>query len=212
MNAEETDGNDRAAELYPSGSVWARGRLLARAAPLVEPKIPPSPTVPRAYFITFTTYGQWLHGDAAGSVDRQNNVFGTLVVKPNPLRENLERERLEQPPYEMDAARRDLVLAAIREVCTYRVWWLFAVHVRVTHAHVVVQAGDAPEKVMNDFKIYATRALNSNGMDPKNRRRWARHGSTRYLWNQKDLEGAIHYVLYDQGEPMSWFDASRVGC
>lgn len=187
-------------------------RSLTVAAPLVEPKIPPSPTVPRAYFITFTAYGQWLHGGAAGSVDRQNNVFGTLVVKPNPLRENFERERLEQPPYEMDAARRDLVLAAIREVCTYRVWWLFAVHMRVTHAHVVVQAGDAPEKVMNDFKIYTTRALNSNGMDAKNRKRWARHGSTRYLWNQKDVEGAIHYVLYDQGEPMSWYDASRVGC
>ena len=36
MNTKETDGNYRAAELYPSGSVWARGRLLTRAALLCD--------------------------------------------------------------------------------------------------------------------------------------------------------------------------------
>ena len=32
---------------------------------------------PLAYFLTFTTYGTWLHGREEGSVDRDNHVFGT---------------------------------------------------------------------------------------------------------------------------------------
>lgn len=193
----------------------ATTRSLTVAAPLsappsAQPGIPPSPTVPRAYFITFATYGNWLHGDEAGSVDRQHNVFGTLVVKPNSLRENFERERMDQPPYEMDSARREVVLTAIREVCAHRGWWLFVAHVRASHMHVVVQAGDAPEKVMNDCKAYASRQLNRAGFESNQRKRWARHGSTRYLWTQNDLAGAIHYVLYEQGEPMSVYAAPGV--
>ena len=190
-------------------------RSLTVAAPLAAarfaaPKIPPSPTVPRAYFITFPAYGHRLHGDDDGSIDREHNVFGTLVVKPNPLREDFERGRMSQPPYELDAARRDVVFEAIREVCTHRVWWLFVSHVRATHVHVIVQAGDEPEKVMNDFKTYASRALNRAGFENNQRKRWARHGSTRYLWTQRELEGAIHYVLYEQGEPMSVYAAPGV--
>jgi hypothetical protein len=31
------------------------------------------PHQPLAYFITFTTYGTWLHGNGAGSVDPAHN-------------------------------------------------------------------------------------------------------------------------------------------
>jgi hypothetical protein len=44
---------------------------------------------------------------------------------------------------------------------------------------VVVEADLLPEKVMNEFKAYSSRALNSLGMDGPEPRRWARHGSTR---------------------------------
>ena len=33
-----------------------------------------------AYFLTWTTYGTWLHGSAKGSVEKQHNVFGTPLV------------------------------------------------------------------------------------------------------------------------------------
>ena len=33
--------------------------------------------------------------------------------------------------------------------------------------------------------------------------RWARHGSTRYLWNAEELSAAISYVVSGQGEPMA---------
>jgi hypothetical protein len=34
---------------------------------------------------------------------------------------------------------------------------------------------------MNDMKSYASRRLNQLGLDEPARRRWARHGSTRWL-------------------------------
>jgi REP element-mobilizing transposase RayT len=105
----------------------------------------------------------------------------------------------------MDEARRNLVLKAIQEVCAHRRWPLLAVHVRVSHLHVVVAAPDAPERVMNDFKAYSSRALNSSGLNSRDQKRWTRHGSTRKLWKEADVVAAMHYVVHEQGEPMAVF-------
>ena len=59
---------------------------------------------------------------------------------------------------------------------------------------------------MNDLKAYASRNLNEAGFDGKDRKRWVRHGSTRYKWNEKDVEDAIDYVVRQQGEPLEYFE------
>ena len=58
---------------------------------------------------------------------------------------------------------------------------------------------------MNDLKAYASRRLNQLGLDGVNRKRWARHGSTRWLWKAQDVSAAIHYVVAEQGDVMSIF-------
>jgi hypothetical protein len=35
--------------------------------------------------------------------------------------------------------------------------------------------------------------------------RWARHGSTRWLWKDEDVRQALRYVIEEQGEPMALF-------
>ena len=80
-----------------------------------------------------------------------------------------------------------------------------AAYVRTTHVHVVVEAEVRPEKVMNDFKSYASRGLNRLGAVGPDRKRWARHGSTRWLWKDQDVREAIRYVVEEQGEPMAVF-------
>jgi len=82
---------------------------------------------------------------------------------------------------------------------------MLVAHVRSNHVHVVVDAPDRPEKVLNALKAYASRRLNKAGLDGGERRRWSRHGSTRYLWNRKQVEEAIAYVTEDQGEPMALY-------
>jgi hypothetical protein len=76
--------------------------------------------------------------------------------------------------------------------------------------HTVVQAEVPPERVMNDFKAYASRRLNRMRLDEPDRRRWARHGSTRFLWEPEDVLAAIQYVVDEQGDAMSVFESPVV--
>jgi REP element-mobilizing transposase RayT len=103
----------------------------------------------------------------------------------------------------LDALQRALVLAAIEEACNHRGWQLEAAHVRLEHVHSVVSAETIPEFVMNTFKSYSSRKLNEADFDRGRKRRWTRHGSTKYLWTAESVEAAIEYVLEKQGEPMS---------
>jgi len=78
---------------------------------------------------------------------------------------------------------------------------LIAAHVRMSHVHVVVAADVPPEAVMHDLKACASRCLNEG--ETARDKRWARYGSTRYLWKSDDVAGAVHYVVRKQGEPMA---------
>ena len=49
---------------------------------------------------------------------------------------------------------------------------LAAAHVRQITCHAVIQAHVRPERVMNDLKSYASRALNEAGFDGSDRKRW----------------------------------------
>jgi REP element-mobilizing transposase RayT len=162
--------------------------------------------IPLAYLLTFSCYGMRLHGDKSGSVDRAHNIPGTPPLSPNMQRLQSEQKRIQAPAYEMDAYRRDITLGAIQEVCGYRGWSLLAAHVRSNHVHVVVHALVQPEFVMNDMKSYASRRLNECDLDTPLRKRWTRHGSTRYLWKPEQVEAAIRYVVDEQGKLMAVFE------
>lgn len=159
------------------------------------------------YFITFACYGGHLHGDEAGSVDPRHNLVGTRLIAPDTNRATAERSRMLQEPYLMDQSERTTVLAAIQEHCEYRGWKLWAAHVRSNHVHAIVEAEVSPEKIMNEFKSYASRALNLFQIGTSGRKRWARHGSTRWLWKDQDVKDAMKYVIDEQGEPMELFVA-----
>ena len=160
---------------------------------------------PSTYLITFACYGTWLPGQA-GAVDRRNNLFGSALPESNPAKEARAKKRMLDQPYFLDADRRTLVLNAIQQVCLHRNWRLLAAHVRTNHVHVVVEARQIPEQVMNTLKTYASRALNTASLDSPNSQRWARHGSTRYLWTRQSVSAAIHYVVSEQGESMAVFE------
>ncbi len=104
----------------------------------------------------------------------------------------------------LDRAQRNVVDLAIREVCEYRGYSLLAVSVRTNHVHSVVSALCKPEPVMDSFKAYATRKLREANLLGQGVRLWARHGSTRWLWTEEQVERAIDYVSNGQGdEPFS---------
>lgn len=163
-------------------------------------------STPLAYFITFTTYGTWLHGRNPASVDREHNVPGTPYLLPNRAIEQSRCESLRQDPYFLDGPRQALVLQTIQEVAAHRHWRLWAAHVRTNHVHIVITAPSRPEKVMSDLKAWISRKLREAFQEPPDRDRWTQHGSTRWLNTHESLLAAIEYVVEEQGTPMAHFD------
>ena len=164
---------------------------------------------PLAYFITFSTYGAWLHGRDIGSVDKEHNQVDALFLPADVERERFERDRMREAPYLLDPDRRAIVLRTILEVAAHRHWTVWVCHVRATHVHVIVTAEVKPEKVMADFKAYASRRLKEQLNEPADCKRWTQHGSTRYLWNEEQVAEKIDYVLNGQGEPMDCYDGRK---
>ena len=166
---------------------------------------------PLAYFITFSCKGARLPGDPRGSVDRDHNTFGAEFVEPNPIRAESEANRMDHPPVVLDPSQRAAIKAAIQGVAVYRCWTIHACAVRSNHVHVVVSAaGSTPERVMQDFKAYATRRLRQAGLVPRDLRPWTRHGSTIYLWNENAVAETTNYVRERQDDPERYASEPRL--
>lgn len=156
--------------------------------------------IPLAYLITFRTYGTWLPGDVRGTVDDTHNEIDTPMLPPIPGRQREASRRMVAPPMNLDSAQRECVNQAIHGVCEYRGWKLWELSARSNHVHVVVSANSLPEPMMNSWKSWATRRLKEAGL-LNSEHVWARHESTRYLWDQASLDGAIRYVRDMQDLP-----------
>lgn len=155
--------------------------------------------MPLAYFITFHTYGSWLHGEKKGSIDKHHNRLDSPPIAPDEVRRADAARKLQGEPVVLDKPMRPIVDAAIRGVCEHRGWELLAVHVRTNHVHVVVIAPTKPETIMTTFKIWATRRLVEAELVEQGAPVWSRHGSTRRLFDREGVDGAVEYTLHGQG-------------
>ena len=144
-----------------------------------------------------------------GSVDRDHNQFGEAFVEPDPDREAAARESMSQPTYTLDEARRAIVRDAIVSLAKERGWQMLAVHVRTNHVHVVVSADGDPDRMMADMKARASRMLTRAGFESADRKRWARHGSTRHLRTSEEVDDKIDYTLNRQGTPTALYDGRQ---
>ena len=148
-----------------------------------------------AYFLTWTCYGTWLHGDDRGSIDFEHNTYDDPYLERDDRRRGWETALLANPPVVLDVAQRRRVYETIAAHCDIRSWELHAHNVRTNHVHVVVSCGEvAPEKVMGEFKSWCTRRLRESGLVSPQQRMWTQHGSTKYLWKESQLQAAIGYI------------------
>ena len=161
---------------------------------------------PKAYFLSFRGYGTWLHGDERLSVDRMLfNRFGGDKISANAELKHKELSSLKSKPLIFDFKIRKVIKQAICEVCEFRKYSLIALNVRTNHVHCVVSGAAKPELIMNSFKCYATRRLREKLQLPSEIKVWSRHGSTRYLWTDEQVERAVDYVINGQGNDLTNF-------
>jgi REP element-mobilizing transposase RayT len=152
-----------------------------------------------AYFMTFSTYGTWLHGDERGSMLRRRSNHANLVP-PNPQRRAFNERMLGGAPVTLHDAMRRTVDAAIREACSFKNWPLRALNVRTNHVHLVVAAPLVhPDRVLSTVKARATFRVREAGLLGNREPLWTEHGSTRWLWNETAVDAACRYVLEQQG-------------
>jgi REP element-mobilizing transposase RayT len=163
--------------------------------------------IPLAYLITFRCYGTWLHGDERGSIDRFHNRYKSPFIDPNKKWQQHNANTLAGKPVTLGTPQRKSIEATIRETCSFRHWYLYAVNARTNHVHVVVSIGKTkPESALTAFKGNSTRRLRQDGSWQHKYSPWAEKGSKRYLWNERSVSRAIEYVLYGQGDEMPDFD------
>jgi REP element-mobilizing transposase RayT len=159
------------------------------------------PDRPLAYFITFRTYGTWLQGDARGWTAR-GDARGELQRAPHRGFAGNGRQRMRDEPFVLNQEARGVVERAIRATCSFRDWDVVALNVRTNHVHVVLAAGEQkPEPVMTTLKTWASRALRGGGLAGPDRKLWSRHGSTEYLWTERDVQATAWYVVHGQDGP-----------
>jgi REP element-mobilizing transposase RayT len=108
------------------------------------------------------------------------------------------------PPISLTAAHAEVLLAQLRETAGFRGWEVLAVAILCNHFHMVVGVpGDpAPSKILGDFKSWATRALSTRFGKPASLTWWTERGSKRKLASAEALAAPIHYVLYEQPNPL----------
>lgn len=162
-----------------------------------------------AYFITFSTYGTWLHGadKGKGSVDAEHNRFGAPFVEPDVGRVRREQASMTQELYHMDEPRRRVTRDAIVAICREKGWHLLALHVRSNHVHAVVRADREPGRLMSDLKARASRELTRAGFDGEDRKRWTRHDSTLHLFTLEAVAQKVRYID-GQGTKMEWYEGA----
>ncbi len=161
---------------------------------------------PLAYLITIRTYGTWLHGDQRGSMDRHGkNIYGTEKIRLDPVYSVMMERNMGTEPFLLNGRQRTVVEAAIRGVCSHRIYALSAINVRTNHTHIVSSAQISPDSMMNAFKANATRELREAGLIGSDQKVWSRGGSTRYLWKPRSVERAVDYVLNAQGDDLPDF-------
>ncbi|VAX42601.1 hypothetical protein MNBD_PLANCTO03-2463 [hydrothermal vent metagenome] len=150
---------------------------------------------PLAYFLTWTTYGTWLHGDPRGSVDDTHNLYGHPYLSNEPDRRLKAQNTLVETPFRMGDAARNIVKKAIIDHAAMREWRTLALSVQTNHVHLVILAAiHTPEQIMAQCKSWATRRLREAELLGVRKRVWTKMGSTRWLWNEKALLAAIDYT------------------
>ena len=156
---------------------------------------PPFVPEPLAIFLTWTTYGSWLPGDARGWVDDHG-----LTREPSPGLAHQARRLMPEHSVVLTTHQRHAVEDAIVAECTFRGWTLHAVTCRTTHVHVVVSAGERiPHRVMGSFKAWCSRRLSD---DVQGRQRWwTKGGSMRRLYDHRAIEATVEYVIECQDRP-----------
>ena len=144
---------------------------------------------PLAYFITWTVYGTFLHGD-----HRWWRQKGMLQA-PRPRLEQWHRDRLKHDVVLLNEQQRRIVYQKIVEHSDFRGWKLWIANPRSNHVHVVVASPSYHgTKVRDQLKANGTRGLREHDELFHERPVWTTKGDVELVWTADELERVVQYA------------------
>ena len=156
---------------------------------------------PIAFFLTWSTYGTWLPGDARGWIEYRHGF-----QLPDPILELESAARMTEDACRLALHQRERVEKQVAETCDHKGWVLHAVNCRSNHVHVVLSSPAPPKVIREQVKAWCTRRLNEQQVEmgiPEREWRsnwWTERGSIRWVFTEADLAVAIDYVLNQQND------------
>ena len=144
-------------------------------------------------FITWTTYGTWLPGDARGW---RAKIGGNRL--PDLKLESACREKMKYSAVLLNAHDRTTVEEACRQHCDHRGWQLHAVNARSNHVHVVVSGYEKPQTVRDQLKANCTIQLRRQPIPLISPRTWTKGGDCEVLFDEEEMHDAVRYTLEAQ--------------
>ncbi len=147
----------------------------------------------KCYFITWTTYGTWLPGDARGWRKRDG---GHQI--PNSRLEEWCRKQMRGEAVLLAPHDREAVEKACQAHCDHRGWTLIAVSARTNHVHVIVISDAEPNKTRDQLKANCTLGLRQQERPLVAARPWTRLGDVEILDTDEDIEACYAYVTEAQ--------------
>jgi REP element-mobilizing transposase RayT len=169
--------------------------------------------IDRYWFLTSTTYGQWLPGDPRGSVSREivsgqshrksQNELGVPYSEPMKELNEASRKLMKADPICLTLPHAEQLLSQFQETCDVRTWLLVGTAIMANHVHVILGVpGDPdPNGLLRDIKAYGSGALNRTFGKPKSETWWTKGGSKRKIPDRAAIVSAIQY-LRDQEFPL----------
>ena len=145
------------------------------------------------YFITWTTYGSWLPGDARGW-----RKWHAGNQEPQPSLEAWTRNRMSESPVLLSEHQRSKVETVCREHAEIRNWMLHAVKARSNHVHLAVTANQKPTVVRDQFKANSTRVLRQGDDAVPNEKVWTRGGDCEVVDGEDNLDRVVQYIMEAQ--------------
>ncbi len=154
-----------------------------------------------AYHITWGTYGTRLHGDPRGTVDRQNNEYGTPVPEYDEHRWIRETENLKFDPIYLTRDEMIFVESIIPSICECDYWKIIECAAGPDHVHTVLSSPNDPETIRRLLKRWLGQAMSEQFGLEKGRTWWAECGSIRWIDNERYFANAANYVHRQHATP-----------
>ncbi len=149
---------------------------------------------PLAYHITFGTYGMRLHGDARGTVSRQQNEFGEPIIGRDTRWEALEEQTLRFEPVKLVLSQRMVIEALLPMICQRGGWLYHQGAAQPDHVHLLLSTSAEGKAVRSWLKRWLGQELSQRWKLPEGASWWAEGGSVKWVWEQKYLEAVDAYI------------------